>query len=119
MGEFADHIVYKPLFGSRLVLISPRGNPFGLPEHPTLEDIARVPFISFPPRGTVDTTIKALLQSRHLEMQAVITTNTFSLLLNYVRAGLGVTMLDMFTIHDDELLYDIYEIAESCRTGST
>jgi len=113
LGEFADHMVYRPLFGSRLVLISPKGNPFGLPDRPSLEDIARVPFISFPPRGTVDTTIKALLQSRHLEMQAVITTNTFSLLLKYVRAGLGVTMLDMFTVHDDECLYDIYEIADA------
>lgn len=113
LGDFADHLVYEPVFGSRLVAISPPGNPFGLPPYPTLDDIAKVPFISFPPRGTVDTAVKSVLQSRGLSLKTVISANTFYLLLEYVRAGLGITMLDIFTVHDSLDRYDIFEIADN------
>ena len=111
-GDFADQFVYEPLFGSRLVVIGPPGNPFNLPPRPSLNDIADVPFISFPPRGTVDTTIKSIMQSRGLEFKSVITVNTFYLLLEYARAGLGVTILDIFTVHDELSRYGIFEFAD-------
>jgi DNA-binding transcriptional LysR family regulator len=104
--------VYRPLFGSRLVVVSPRGNPFRIPERPTLDDIARVPFISFPPRGTIDATIKSIMQMRRLEFRSIISANTFSLLLEYVRTGLGVTILDIFTVYAGAHLYDVFELAD-------
>lgn len=111
-GDFDEQLVYEPIFSSRLVVIAPKDNPFALAPRLRLDDICTVPFISFPPRGTVDTAVKSILQERQLRLHSVITTNTFSLLLRYVRAGLGITMLDIFTVHDSLAEYSICEIAD-------
>lgn len=111
-GEFSDLLTFRPLFSSRLVVISPRGNPFGLPKTPSLHHICKPPFISFPPRGTIDTTIRHLLQANNQEFNSVISANTFYLLLEYVRLGIGITILDFFAVERRAKEFDIFEIAD-------
>lgn len=111
-GDFPDPLAFRPLFGSRLVAVSPKGNPFRLPERPGLEDLCLPPFIGFPPRGTVDATMRNLLQARNLEFNVVISANTFYLLLEYVRAGLGITILDLFAVQDRAGDLDVLEIRD-------
>lgn len=96
--EFPDSIVGTPLFASQLVVISPRGNPFGLPPNPMLEDLPRFPFISFSPQGTVESFLQPLLREKNIDFNRIIMANNYALLLHYVANGMGITVLDAFTV---------------------
>jgi len=104
---FPDNIVGVPLFASQLVVISPKGNPFGLPPKPVLEDLPRFPFISFSPMGTVESFLQPLLQEKSIEFNRVIVANNYALLLHYVVNGMGITVLDAFTVEGIEDQVDI------------
>jgi DNA-binding transcriptional LysR family regulator len=106
-------LVSKPLFASKLVVLSPRGNPFRLPHRPSLADIARVPFISFPPYGTVESFLRPMLAEKKIEFNRVAIANTYTLLQHYVMHGMGVTILDMFTIEDIAGNFDIFDVGEN------
>lgn len=111
-ADFPPGIVYTPLFDSTLVLIGPPGNPFGLKERLTLEEVARLPFVSFPEHGTVETIINGELQARGLVLNKVMVANNFALLLKYTEYGLGVTILDRFAVDEYRGRVEVYGLAD-------
>ncbi len=108
--DFDDTIVSKPLFASKLIVASPKGNPFNLPDNPALADIMQVPFISFPPHGTVESFLRPVLARKNMDFNRVVTANTYTLLLHYVRVGMGITILDMFTVENVAEYFDIFDL---------
>lgn len=110
--DFPVTIDYTLLFDSGLVLVGPLGNPFGLPERCTLEDVSRLPFLSFPAFGTVETIIKGELRNQGLVLNKVMVANNFALLLKYVEQGLGVTILDRFAVSDHLGRVEVYSLAD-------
>ena len=113
MLHFPDNIKSKPLFASEIVVISPKGNPFKVPVNPTLESIRHIPFISFPPNGTIDAFFTLVLNRGFIELNRVIVANTYTILLDYVQKGMGITILDGFTVlnTEREAHLDIFRLA--------
>ncbi len=111
-ARFPNNVEYTPLFDSRMVLISPKGNPFGLPPCVAFEDLTGVPFISFPPNSTVEKVIESSLQRRDIALNKFMEINNYALLLKYVSMGLGVTILDVFTLMDQGDSFHTHELAD-------
>ena len=111
-ARFPDNVEYVPLFDSRMVLIGPKDNPFNLPPCVTFEELTRVPFISFPPHSTVEKVIESSLNRRDIVLDKVMVINNYALLLKYVSMGLGVTILDAFTLLDQGDAFTTHELAD-------
>lgn len=111
-GEMPDAIISKPLFDSHLLVISPRGNPFGLPEQPTLEDLTTVPFVSFPQYGTVESFLNPIMREKGVAFKRCVIANSYMLLLHYVQQSVGVTILDAFTVEDCEQDFDVRQLKD-------
>ncbi len=93
---------YVPLFSTTLKLIAPKNNPFLLGKKPTLETIARAPFIFFPQTSTIAPLIEESFASRGLDLNVVLVLNNFNSVKRYVALGIGVSILDDFTLYQED-----------------
>jgi DNA-binding transcriptional LysR family regulator len=93
---------YEPLFDTRLKLIGPPGNPFGLDDPPTLRQIATAPFIAFPPTSTINQFLDAVFGQKNMRLHTVQVLNNFEMVKKYVQLGLGVAILDDYAVAGDE-----------------
>lgn len=101
LEDCAREVTQTPLFGSRLQLISPPGNPFGLPRECALRDLAGVPFIAFFPDYAVGLIVEEYSRRHGLRQRVIMRANTFNVLLRQVETGLGVAVVDTFaTLRD-------------------
>lgn len=97
----AREVAQTPLFGSRLQLISPPGNPFGLPQECSLRDLAGVPFVAFFQDYAVGLIVEEYSRRQGLRQNVVMQANSFNVLLRQVETGLGVAVVDTFaTLRD-------------------
>jgi len=110
--DFPESIEHRILFNTRLMLAGPIGNPFGLPKRCTLEEASRLPFISFPAHGTVETTLGHILKERGITFRKVMWANNFALLIKYVEMGLGVTILDEFALLDQAQTVELHSLED-------
>lgn len=97
MTSDAPNCELEELFTSRPLLIAPRENNFHLPEHPSVEDIADLPFISFLAENMEDggdPYFDTSLRSLPHPLNIVLSVNNYHLMLRYVRQGLGVAIMD-------------------------
>ena len=97
MTADAPNCELEELFTSRPLLIAPRDNDYRLPERPTADDIADLPFISFLAENMeesgdpyFDTTLRSLPHPLNI----VLSVNNYHLMLRYVKQGLGVAVMD-------------------------
>ena len=96
-----DHCEFEKLFLSRPLLVARRDNDYHLPENPGLEDLERLPFVSFlseqmddkgdPYFGSNATT------SPYIKKNAICVNSNF-LMLQYVLRGVGVAIMDEMSI---------------------
>lgn len=92
------HLETTFLFGARLQVVSPPGNPFNLPAQCSLQDLSYVPFISFLPHFSVENVVTTALHRCKGKLHKVLEAHNYGVLLQHVRAGLGITILDAFAV---------------------
>lgn len=91
-------LVYHKLFETRLVLLTSKDGPFKKIKHLTLEQITKQPFIFFPHSSTIHPYIEKKIMERELKLNVVLVLNNFDIVKKYVRMGMGVSILDDFTL---------------------
>lgn len=97
MTADAPNCELEELFTSRPLLIAPRDNDYRLPERPTADDIADLPFISFLAENmeeSGDPYFDTSLRSLPHPLNIVLSVNNYHLMLRYVKQGLGVAAMD-------------------------
>lgn len=125
--NFPPSLVARPLFASRLVLAVPkicaeeRGWVFKRDEDGCLADFSQLnglPFIRFTPSTRLSQLIAGELAQRHATPHIVATANNSTLLVQYARAGLGLTILDDFTLSHHGERFDLYPLpGQAARRG--
>lgn len=91
---------YRELFGARLLVVSPAGNPFQLPQECSLQHLREVPFLGFLPDYALGQTVSEAAQKHGVALRRIMEAYSYNVLLSHVRSGLGVTILDAFAVQD-------------------
>jgi DNA-binding transcriptional LysR family regulator len=91
-------LVYHNLFETKLMLITPKNGPFSKKKRPTLKQISQQPFIFFPHSSTIHPYIKKIFLAMDLKLKVVMVLNNFDIVKKYVKLGMGVSILDDFTL---------------------
>ncbi len=117
VGILPSSIAYHHLFETQPKLIAPKGF-FGPGKLPTLKQISQVPFILFTPSATetpyIDSNfIDSFFKPSQFTPDVVLITNNFHTVKRYVGQGLGVSILDAYTLseHDREDL-DVFSLEQ-------
>lgn len=87
----------EELFISQPLLVAREDNDFGLPERPSIDDLVRLPFISFLGENMEaggDPYFETSLASLSQPLQTVLSVNNYHLMLRYVKQGMGVAVMD-------------------------
>ncbi|MDR1658919.1 MAG: LysR family transcriptional regulator [Desulfovibrio sp.] len=119
--QFPPTIESWPLFSSRLVLIAPK-NPvqegmFSFARNKNgelaeLRDLDGMPYTAFSPHAAMTHYMNAILARYNIKVIVTARVNTSTLLVAYVSAGFGVSILDEFTALAHENKLDIYPLPE-------
>lgn len=88
---------FLPLFGSRLQLISPQGNPFGLSDECSLRDLGKTPYIALYPDYAVGLIVEDYAVRHNIHLHIIARAFSFNCLLDMVASGLGVAIIDTFS----------------------
>lgn len=102
LDRIPEKIAHFDLFETHLKLISPKGNLFKLGKQPTLKQISESPFIFFPHSSTITSLILKAFSEKNLSLNVTMTLNNFEIVKRYVSLGLGVSILDDYTIEDKD-----------------
>ena len=79
---------------ARPLLVARRDNPWHIPHIPTEEDLEQLPYIVFHP-GTESTVYRPLhATARKYQKKILISLNNYHLVMQFVRSGLGVGIVD-------------------------
>lgn len=106
-----DGLIYHDLFDTKLVLVAPKKINFPEKNSVTLEQIAEQPFIFFPHTSTITPLIEKKFADNNLNMDVVMVLNNFDIVKRYIELGMGVTILDDFTITPaDKTRLGIYQL---------
>jgi len=104
-------IDYIVLFETQLKFITAKNSCFHLGNAPTLEQIAKLPFIAQPLTATRAPLIARRFADDNLELNTVLTVNHFESIKRYVELGLGVSMMEDFVIFADDIdKLDVYSL---------
>lgn len=114
MGDgFPESIVARPLFTTRLVLAAPKNMEFTRNSEGYLNDIAEIhgiPYIHLSTATLLERTIQAELEAKGVFPDRAVVANNSSILKTYVAAGLGVTIIEEFTVADARERLNIYPL---------
>ncbi len=111
--EFPSTIEAHPLFLSRLVLVSPPDKTFARDEQGFLRDsheLNGVPFVAFSSASTLSRVVTDELLKSGATPAVAATANNSAVILAYVQAGMGVTILEDFTVRHCADSLDIYPL---------
>ena len=67
---------------------------FPLGDKPTLKEISKMPFISFPDSSIIKPLIEEKFAKNDLSLNVVLILNNFQAIKEYVASGLGVSIID-------------------------
>ncbi len=118
-GDFPPALTSQPLFSSRLVLAVSRrysferGWVFDVDEQGFLSDLLQInnlPFICFSSSTHIARYIEAELKRAGATPKIVATANNSTLLMEYAKAGLGLTILDDVTLSQCADQFTIYPL---------
>jgi len=110
LNEVGEKMSYHEIFSTRPILVARKKNPH-FRKAPTLKQIAGAPFISFPQSSTITTLIKNRFSKEKLDLNVILVLNNFEDVKKYVGMGVGVSILDDYTITDaDRDKLDIYKM---------
>ena len=102
LPDIPKAFTYIPLFSTYTKLIAPKNNMFHLGENPSMETIAQAPFIFFPHTSTIAPLIEDCFASRGFRLNVVLVLNNFNSVKRYVALGMGVSILDDFTLREED-----------------
>ena len=103
----------QPLFETSLKLIAPRKHNYWPKGHPSLEHISRAPFIVFPQTSTITPFIEKKFSEHGLTLNIVQELNNFEIVKKYVECGMGISILDDYTLtKEDKAKLGIYSLEE-------
>ncbi len=115
IGILPSSIFYHPLFETQSKFIAPKGL-FRPSKQPTLKQISQVPFILFTPAATetpyIDSNfIDSFFKPSQFTPNVVMITNNFHTVKRYVAQGLGVSVLDAYTLSErDQEDLDVFSL---------
>ncbi len=93
-------LVTLPCYEWQHVLVLPVGHPLSQKEHPTLEDIAQEPLITYHPSYTGRTKIDHAFATRKLAPRIALEAIDSDVIKTYVRLGLGVGIAAEMSVRD-------------------
>lgn len=97
-----EHCDFESLFTSRTLLILPSDNDYGLSERPCIDDLRKLPFVSY---------LEGMGMRQHRSFSAtcdvsvlsnsspVLRVNNYHLMIHYVMQGMGCALLDEVCLH--------------------
>lgn len=91
----ADH--FEVIFKARPLLVVRRDNPWNIPPVPELDDLRRLPFVTFANEGSPDELGEYCQHAGMgdlMDENAVIRVNNYPLIMRFVWHGLGATIMD-------------------------
>ncbi|HSR11171.1 MAG TPA: LysR family transcriptional regulator [Thermodesulfobacteriota bacterium] len=95
-------LVTYDLFETQLKLITSRKHKILSPKNISMEAIAALPHIGFPRTSTITPLIEKRFAQEGLKVNWVLVFNNFEIVKKYVELGMGVAILDDFTITSDD-----------------
>jgi DNA-binding transcriptional LysR family regulator len=102
LDEVPDTLAYHGLFDTTLMLIARKNASFFRGKRPNLKQISKVPFIFFPHSSTITPLIEKTFAENNLKLNVVLVLNNFEDVKKYVRLGMGVTILDGYTLDEED-----------------
>lgn len=102
LDEVPDTLAYYGLFETELMFIAKKGMPLFRKRRPTLKQISEVPFIFFPHSSTITPLIEKTFAKSGLTLNVVLVLNNFEDVKKYVKLGIGVSILDDYTLTEDD-----------------
>ena len=103
--------VYYDLFQTKPVLIASKKSPYFKEKFPTLDQIAKLPFVGFPKTSTQTQCITRRFLKEDLKLNVVMVLNNFETAKKYVELGSGVSILDDYTLtKEDKDILDIFSL---------
>ncbi len=111
LPEVPEPFLYHSLFQTALKLIAPRKNPFSLKGKPTLDQISKAPFISFPRSSTLTPFVENRFLEENLNLNVVLVLNNYESVKKYVALGIGIAILDDYALtKEDRESLDIFSL---------
>jgi DNA-binding transcriptional LysR family regulator len=111
LHEVPDGIVCHDLFETRVKLLAPKNSALFSKKEPTLKQIAEAPFLFFPHYSTITSLIMKVFSERDLALNVVMVLNNFESVKKYVELGMGVSILDEYTLTEkDQDKMEIYPL---------
>ncbi len=94
-----DSSDFDELFTSRPLLILPTNSPFDLPSKPTMENLQKLPFVSYLDSGQQINRFGFFVSYHVGGISPVLQVNNYHLMIHYVTKGLGCALLDELCLH--------------------
>ena len=96
-----DELVSLPCYEWQHAVVMPAGHPLTQLERISLEDLARVPLVSYHPSFSGRTRVDQAFAQRQLKPQVVLEAIDADVIKTYVRLGLGVGIVAESAVRDD------------------
>ncbi len=96
-----DALVTLPCYEWSHVVVMPAGHPLAQLERISLEDLARLPLVSYHPSFTGRTRVDQAFAARQLKPNIVLEAIDADVIKTYVRLGLGVGIVAEIAVRDD------------------
>jgi len=108
-----ETLTYWKLFKTKLKLIAPRNNDFFGSSHPSLQEIAKAPFISFPRSSTITPLVEGKFAERGLVLNETFILNNYETVKKFVAMGAGVAILDDYAVNEgNEHKIQVYDLGD-------
>lgn len=104
------NLSYEELFQTRLVLIAPKQDIFGIGETVTIEKLQQLPLLSPPESSTVHSLCKALAKQHGFQWNIIQMLDSFALVKRYTQLGMGVSILDEYAMIEDRDRFSVYPL---------
>jgi LysR family cys regulon transcriptional activator len=96
-----DELVTMPCYEWQHSVVMPSAHPLAQTERVTLEDLARLPLVSYHPSFSGRTRVDHAFATRHLKPNFVLEAIDADVIKTYVRIGLGVGIVSELATRDD------------------
>ncbi|MCB2191043.1 MAG: LysR family transcriptional regulator [Deltaproteobacteria bacterium] len=110
IDQAPERMSAEPIFQTRPLLVSSMNKKEFMIKKPTLAKIAKLPFISFQTGSSISTFVRNHFAKKGLHLNVVLELNHFEHVKKYVELGFGVSIMDEYTLHDQD--YDRLRIQE-------
>lgn len=111
LTKVPEGFITHDLFQTGMTLISGKNNIFLSGPEPSLEQIADAPFISTPLKSNSMNEVEKIFKKNDLNLKPVLILNNYESIKRYVQAGIGISILDNYTItNQDHKKMDLYQM---------